>query len=471
MRIYLIVLIVSVCCINYSYAQQEDVSFLLNTLKSNYAGYQDKVKAHDFDRYVKRILKEDKIDTFRILARIADYFNDHHIQVYQANSLNDSRYDTALAPQLFKKVNDYLTDENKKKEIREGYWVNDYGSTVIAIVTDKKPGGGYKIHLIESRYHVVPRGTVIAETDDKKGNKLFTRYLLPGNGSGTFLRTEFRNDSVLLLGEFSKYRKLRGYHSEKPIISGLPAFSLTNRGAPLDQDNYLLTIPDFAQEVGSIDSILKRDSLKIYTSRNLIIDLRDNRGGTVRSYQSLLPLIYTNPILGIRGKVLVSDDLLKTYKDALLDAVRSKQPDSTEIKELQKDVKEMEAAKGKFIDDSNGDTIRFDKVLESPQNVAVITNYACQSAAEMMLLDFKQSKKVKLFGERTFGAVDYLNGTTITTPSGKYAFTVATAKRTIPKGSKKIDGIGIEPDVPIADSDPDWVAFVKNYYAQQSKSQ
>ena len=82
----------------------------------------------------------------------------------------------------------------------------------------------------------------------------------------------------------------------------------------------------------------------------------------------------------------------------------------------------------------------------------------------MFLLDAQQSKKVKLFGEHTMGAIDYLNFYPQATPSGKYKLYIATLRRDIPPGGSKLDGKGIEPDVPISDATPDWVDFVNHYY-------
>ncbi len=96
--------------------------------------------------------------------------------------------------------------------------------------------------------------------------------------------------------------------------------------------------------------------------------------------------------------------------------------------------------------------------------MALLINYACQSAAEMMILECKQSKKVTLFGEHTMGAVDGLSYFPIGLPSGKYKLLMATGRRIIPPGGGPIDGVGIYPDVSINDNVADWIAFVKAYY-------
>jgi C-terminal processing protease CtpA/Prc len=81
-----------------------------------------------------------------------------------------------------------------------------------------------------------------------------------------------------------------------------------------------------------------------------------------------------------------------------------------------------------------------------------------------MLLNFKQSKKVTLFGERTGGAVDYLNAMSFKLPYGGYNLTVASVKRALKDNEPSYDGKGIPPNIEIDDTITDWVAFVKKYY-------
>lgn len=45
-----------------------------------------------------------------------------------------------------------------------------------------------------------------------------------------------------------------------------------------------------------IDSLIKSNSALIGTKKNLIIDIRNNGGGSDISYSSITPLLYTNPI-------------------------------------------------------------------------------------------------------------------------------------------------------------------------------
>ncbi len=87
------------------------------------------------------------------------------------------------------------------------------------------------------------------------------------------------------------------------------------------------------------------------------------------------------------------------------------------------------------------------------------------SAAELMIFNFKQSKKVTTFGERTYGAVDNSDFYTVPLTSSRYILYIPSSTTVIPYHEKeRFDGIGIFPDVPITGDKTDWIEFVKKYY-------
>jgi C-terminal processing protease CtpA/Prc len=123
----------------------------------------------------------------------------------------------------------------------------------------------------------------------------------------------------------------------------------------------------------------------------------------------------------------------------------------------------MEKNKNNFLF-KEADTVFCQPNPNNIKSVAIIINHGCRSAAELMLLYFKQSSKVKTFGEPTAGAVDYLDMLTYKLPKTKYTLWVGTVKRELTKADGKYDNIGIKPDVEISDDVDDWVEFVRKYY-------
>lgn len=100
-------------------------------------------------------------------------------------------------------------------------------------------------------------------------------------------------------------------------------------------------------------------------------------------------------------------------------------------------------------------------IYQNPQQVTILIDAGNGSTAEQFLLMAKQSKKVKLFGQKTTGALDFsnLNNVVSTSKNFKLFYTTSRSFR-IPKMA--IDDYGIQPDYFIDDSVPSykWIDFV-----------
>jgi C-terminal processing protease CtpA/Prc len=169
----------------------------------------------------------------------------------------------------------------------------------------------------------------------------------------------------------------------------------------------------------------------------------------------------TNSIIRGGGYQLCSEEIIKDAKQDMEDYKKLK--DTATVTIYENYIKELENNKNtlRFI---NPDTVSCQPKPNNIKNVAIIVNHGSRSAAELMVLWFKQSSKVKIFGEPTAGAVDYLDMLTYTLPITGYTLWVATGKRMLTKENGKYDNIGIKPDVEISDNETDWVEFVKDYY-------
>jgi hypothetical protein len=446
--------------------QKDDITVLVQKIKHEYPGYKNKTNDAEFDKFLCRVTDASK-DTFSILSQIANFFNDNHLQVYEVN--NVAGVDTAVCTRNVMEVNDYLADDHIRKTAYEGYWINDYNSCVIAIRKENGHPWAYRAYVVESRDHVLKAGMVCCSfrspdgpaDGSSGGNRFQACYIDHLNAFKVYLEAVFRNDSVLVTGAFGKWSLLRHYTA--PLLTALPAFSLRASGRLLDKDTYLLTIPgNTGSNTKIVDSLVKADYKVISTVKNLVIDIRNNLGGTTATYQPLLPFIYTNPIVRSSGYLYCGDDIVRNEEKSVASYRKNVNCDTARLAKMESMLRKMMEYKGQYMFNP-GDTIRLDEVKSRPVHVALIINYACQSAAELMLLDCKQSSKVKTFGEHTAGAVDYLDYFPVALPSGKYLLYIPATRRVIPKGEQAIDGKGIRPDVPIGDNTFDWVEFTKNY--------
>lgn len=227
-------------------------------------------------------------------------------------------------------------------------------------------------------------------------------------------------------------------------------------------DNTILfripTFEDYAKH--DIDSLLKVNDALLKRTPNLVIDIRDNGGGSDVSYYGIIPLLYTNPIRSIHTTFL-STPLNNSRMEGFLATPGISE---AEKKGLTEAIKTLKENPGKFVNLSKGKTVgieKLDTIFPYPKNVAIIVNNGNGSTSEEFLLAARQSKKVKLFGVTTAGVLDISNTYLVESPDKQFKLGYSLSKSLrIP--DLAIDGKGIIPDYYIDNSIPagQWVSHV-----------
>jgi hypothetical protein len=228
----------------------------------------------------------------------------------------------------------------------------------------------------------------------------------------------------------------------------------------LNATTAILRIPSFDESFRkNIDSLVLANKKIITSTENLIIDLRNNGGGSDGSFSELIPLIYTDPIRTI-GVEYLSTPLNNKRMEEFLNDPDSSDEDKRWIKEA---LTKLNANIGKFVslDSAAVSVDTYDTVYAYPRNVGIIINGGNGSTTEQFLLAAKQSKKVKLFGTTTFGSLDISNMYSVKSPCKDYelGYCLSKSKR-IPEFT--IDGKGLQPDFLIDKTIPqhEWIQFV-----------
>ncbi|MCO6487039.1 MAG: hypothetical protein J5I98_01415 [Phaeodactylibacter sp.] len=223
----------------------------------------------------------------------------------------------------------------------------------------------------------------------------------------------------------------------------------------------LIRISSFAYEHKShLDSILSQNHETITNSENLIIDLRNNGGGSDESFYGLIPYLYTNPIRVIGLEYYASPGNMQFMQSILDD------PESPgDWKEWAGEIlAAMKANPGQFVTTESEQVYveKRDTVYSHPNNVAILINKGCASTTEQFLLAARQSKKVKLFGTSTFGALDISNQAEAPSPCNEFNLVYClTRSKRIPEMA--IDEVGIQPDHYLDPSIPEyeWIDFAR----------
>jgi hypothetical protein len=228
----------------------------------------------------------------------------------------------------------------------------------------------------------------------------------------------------------------------------------------LNETTLYLRIPSFdISGKQGIDSVILTNKDKILKTENLIIDLRNNGGGSDYSFYELLPFLYTNPVRIIDWEFLST----KHNNQFFLDHINAEFLNESTRQWMKESYEKVHNRLGEFVrlDEEIVSISRRDTVYEYPNKIGIIINEGNASTTEQFLLTAKQSKKVKLFGITTLGAIDISNMNSIESPCKDFnLWYCLTRSLRIP--DMTIDDVGLQPDFYLDKTIPQykWVEFV-----------
>jgi hypothetical protein len=339
---------------------------------------------------------------------------------------------------------------NSKKDIDyEGIW--DSKPYKIGI---KREGRNYLGFIIESEVENWKKGQIKLRIN-KDGEKIKLTYYRGNRSEQEFTSADLLGNNYLQFGGFLLKRLSPKFPTEKSwedfanyLFIGKPFIK------ELNQTTLILRIPSFDNSAKkNIDSVPLYNKEKILQTENLIIDLRNNDGGSDRSYREILPFIYTNPIRSI-GVEFYST---KLNNQRMLDFISKPEYgfDEAGKKWAKEQYDKLEKKLGQFVNLESSivyiDTMK--TIYSYPKNVGIVINEGNASTTEQFLLAAKQSKKVKLFGTTTMGLLDVSNIYSVKSPCNQFELYYALS-RSMRIPEMTIDNKGIQPDYYIDKSVP-----------------
>lgn len=282
------------------------------------------------------------------------------------------------------------------------------------------------------------------------------------------------------LGEVETDTEENGTEDDKPqkeTTDGLPEggllyqrfLSATDPFAETINDNTLyLRVPSFrASEKNKIDGLIELNRVDILSKENLIIDIRNGTGGSDDSFEELLPFLYTNPVRN-PWVVFLSTELNNQRMYDLATNTGFAEEQGLQLSKEQMDeyrayYDTLSKHLGEFVN-LNSEKVSittYDTVYTYPKNIGILINSSNASTDEQFLLAAKQSKKVKLFGTTTKGALDISNLFLAYSPEEDFVLVYALSKSLRIPGLV-VDDIGIQPDFFIDDEIPrsEWIDYV-----------
>lgn len=436
-------------------------------VEANYIGLkhlQDQGKGAEYEQrksdFSARAMAVKAEDCTEFLQEFLDYFEDRHISALELpqhtqnhlDSIGDILHQNRVnVSDKEKTLNEQLSNSDKPESEQVIGKYNDGVSDFMIIEED----GWFKAYIVNSTNENAFPGEL--KTYFKSSNEgLRGRYYSYGH-SPSFVKGGLYKDGMLLrLGSFIWVKTSSSQTRE------LGAVNFENTNFPtiqkIDDDNVLFTVPRFSVDNKVWNDLVKENREILLNAKNLIFDIRGNRGGNAIYFSSFY-LFADQEMPGGQGHVLASEDNLKYFERNMQYSKKIYGPVVEAIK----------ANMGEIVDGPLYPKRNYKRSKKSKiENVAILTDEACMSAAESFIIHTKQASSiVKTFGSPTDGVIDYTSVSSVLfKASGSqrilFAYPTSTLHKEIPENG--YNKTGIIPDVAIDKGVKDKVAFIIDYY-------
>lgn len=455
----------------------ENFSWAKKTFEENDAGFQYVIDQKGKEAYsqhntifadkVKTVITKE--DCALVIYEWMKFFRGGHIS---ANAVNNdpNTGNAAAAPEVHNNWEKYnITEKQFTKHLAkanpsslEGIWKTT--PYTIGII---KKDDGYVGFILDGGGTAWQKNQIklsIKPNADKTGYN--GEFFLRNYQLYKFENARLIGANTLMLGRFIIQRANPKIQDTKATKSYL---ELATADGPLVQQHsentLILRIPSFdGGYKKNIDSVLKANHDKIISTKNLIIDVRNNGGGSDGSYAKIIKYLYTNPIRIVTTQ-MYSTKLNNERMEGFL-----KEPGISEAEkaEITADLKKLNDNSGKFVSLSEQKVFvqTLDTVYPYPENVAILVNENNASTTEQFLLAAKQSAKTKLFGATTAGMLDISNMHFLISPCGTIQLGYCLSKSyRIPHMA--IDDKGLQPDYYLDSEIPneEWVNYAEKTFS------
>lgn len=455
---------------------EDNFEWLKKTFEENDAGFQYVIDVKgegaytqlndEYRKKVKAVTKED--ECVNTLKEWLLFFRSGHLSLNVAGSRgNTEQPDPKQIIEKYKDWEKYVISEKEfKKHLSslkepgfEGIWISE----------------PYTIGIIKRGKEYV--GFVMNSNDPYWQNNQIKLRITPGNSGDGFEAVYYMKDhSIMDVRKIDKvgnntmsfdwisFKRVYPEYTDTKSVKEYLEFNTSSNpvAKQISKNTFLLRIPSFSEKKRKmIDSLIVNNRDKIGSSENLIIDIRNNGGGSDGSFQKLIPYLYTNPIRSI-GVDYLSTPLNNKRMDYFIASGDFTESDKEWAR---KGLIKLNNNLGRFVNLEDTDEVqvsKLDRVLEYPKNVAILINENNGSTAEEFLLLAKQSKKVKLFGTTTEGVLDISNMNFVDSPCKTLQLGYGLSRsRRIP--DMAIDAKGIQPDYYIDKTIPNenWIDFTE----------
>jgi len=424
---------------------------MVAAFEENYSLFHIKVNEGNRNVYLafKELLRDDAKTTGNfedckiVLGHWLGFFRDGHIWNIYKPSEGGSYETYALDEDKFKEQ--YQSSDMGKDDVI-GIWKS--GKYTVAVIPEQDPlvkGRDYLGVILESELESWKKEEVKFHLKKVYGND-YTATFFMGDHNPKNLEARMKSSSKLSFKDLNDWVKIWPAQDQERTI---PATTTNGFEFKMLEGNIpYFKFPDFDDSSKAIvDSIISENHEKLVNAEFMVIDVRQNAGGSDYVYYNLMPYILTEPI-----EMPQVYHYLSAYNKTQLGVdVEEEDIDKLEAEEDRKVYRLFYNNQDTLINFYEGQHYIYqpDTFYSNPKRIAILTTGAA-SSGETFILRSMKSPRVTLYGQNTKGVIDGFNGAelelscfTIRYPLSVRAFDVDV---------NPIDPYGIAPDVYLDDS-------------------
>lgn len=444
---------------------QKEFDFVAQYIEQNLPGFRDNVTSENEQAYAifkqkladQTLTSSDKNECAKLLIRYVEYFKDNHTSLstgsgQRIDETNTAEVEKFKQSEVFQgcEIITLTSNQMAQRSLDEiiGHYHTKDSTYSVAVIPCESSHRDYVGVITHSKSPLWEVGQVKFELI-KKGENTFDGFFYYRNHSMHFFpNIEYKNG---ILGDGwikSGFKNLADHSTNKN-------YSIEFK--QLDDSTTYLRIPTFNGNLyAKLDSAYKAASPEIVKHPYLIIDVRDNGGGSDKCVLPLVDYLYTDTIVeSEKVYYYTTPSIIHQYEkwlaDMRKDTLNFSKYDTDDMAEGIEKMKQ--APKNSLIPmgESNDTIIR--KPINSIKKVAVLYNRNCASSCETLLMLAKHSDKTILCGENSGGYMGYGNIYSVKTPCFNFSLNISS---TLYENSRKYEVVGITPHYPLK-YDQDWI--------------
>jgi hypothetical protein len=452
----------------------QDFDFTSQYLEQNLPAFHEAVTPKtqpaytQFKQQLRRALIADPVPAhcLRYLMRYVSFFHDSHTDISDGSPSGPPVKETDAAAvaafqasplfQLTERIR-LLPLNHVSGQTIEGRYRTPDSTYTIQIQRNKTPLRDYVGVIVASRTPLWQPGQVKLELQRNPDGRTFHCYQYQRNHT-------LQAQPVVWL-DYGRLRNTTWQKVEAPALP--PPAAAQAHFQQLDATTAYLRIPSFSSTWTSrLDSLYRHAQPAIDQSQNLIIDVRDNGGGSDQNVEPLIPFFTSGPF---------ADDQQEEYYvtpaniQRFTEYLHTLQQDSAHVgaTTLQHTRQKLawlrQAPLYQFVPDPVTTGRRFtNPARANPQRIVILYNQGCSSACETLLFWAKKSTKTTLVGEPSGGYVGYGNVFSVRTPCRQFQLNATTLR--LPN-QLQYEGKGVRPTVRLRPEE-DWLAQTRRLLQQ-----